>query len=215
MSASSDHGRPLPPPRRGRMTSEQRRAAIVKAAVRMFSERGFRGTTTRDLAAAVGVSEPILYEHFKSKRDIYGAIIEAKSQEGMERAAAALAPYLDRDDDRGFFRTIALALLERYGEEPEYVRLLLHLAVDGDELAGLFYQRQILAYHKLVASYIARRVRQGAFRTVDPAAAARSFLCMPVHHSMLRLFFADEFVKLSDKRIADEMVRIFLEGVSA
>lgn len=197
------------------MTSSQRRAAIVAAAVRMFSERGFRGTTTRELAAAVGVSEPVLYEHFKSKRELYRAIIEAKTAAGMERVSAALAPYRDRQDDRGFFRAMALLLLERYAEEPEYVRLLLHLAVDGDELAALFYQRQILAYHKLVASYIARRVRQGAFRVVDPALAARAFLCMPVHHSMLRLFFADQYVKSSDRRIADEMVSIFLRGVRA
>ena len=207
---------PPPAARRGaRMTSPERRAAIVSAAVRMFSERGFRGTTTRELAAAVGVSEPVLYEHFPSKRELYRAIIETKSHEGMERAAAALAPFRDRNDDRGFFQTMALVLLERYAKEPAYVRLLLHLAVEGDELAGLFYQRQILAYHKLVASYIARRVREGAFRAIDPAIAARSFLSMPVHHSMLRLFFADQYVKSSNQRIADEMVRIFLEGVRA
>ncbi len=197
------------------MTSQERRAAIVAAALRLFSERGFRGTTTRELAAAVGVSEPVLYEHFKSKRELFRAIIETKTQEGVERASAALAPYMDRDDDRGFFRTIATVLLERYRQEPEYVRLLLHLAVEGDELAGLFYQRQTLAYHKLVAAYIARRVRQGAFRAIDPALAARAFLCMPVHHSMLRLFFADQYIKAANKRIVDEMVRIFLVGVCA
>ena len=203
------------PSRRGRMTSAQRRAAIAAAALRLFSERGFRGTTTRELAAAVGVTEPVLYEHFKSKRDLYRVIIEAKSEEGRERAGALLAPYTERNDDRGFFGTMAALLLERYVQEPEYARLLLHLAVEGDELAGLFYQRQILAYHKLVASYIARRVRHGAFRPIDPALAARAFLSMPVHHSMLRLFFQDQFVKSSNKRIAEEMATIFLGGVCA
>jgi AcrR family transcriptional regulator len=64
------------------MTSEERRAAILAAAVRLFAERGFRGTTTRALARAVGVSEPVLYEHFKSKHELYKAIVEAKSREG-------------------------------------------------------------------------------------------------------------------------------------
>ena len=195
------------------MTSPERRAAIIDAALRLFSERGFRGTTTRELAASVGVSEPILYEHFKSKRDLYRAIIETKSQDGLERATSLLAPWLDGDDDRGFFTTLAAMLLERYAAEPAYVRLLLFLAVDGDELAGLYYERQILAFHKIVAAYITRRVQQGAFRPVDPAIAARAFLSMAVHHSMLRLFFGDRFVKASNKRIAGEMVGIFLAGV--
>ncbi len=197
------------------MTSAQRRAAIVEAALRLFSERGFRGATTRELAAAAGVTEPVLYEHFQSKRDLYRAIIEVKSREGQERAEALLAPYRERNDDRGFFLTVATMLLERYAQEPAYPRLLLHLAVEGDELADLFYQRQILVYHKQVAAYIARRVRQGAFRPIDPALAARAFVAMPVHHAMLRLFFADQFVKGGNKRIAGEMVSIFLRGVRA
>jgi AcrR family transcriptional regulator len=196
------------------MTSEQRRAAIIWAALRLFSERGFRGTTTRELAAAAGVTEPVLYEHFKSKRDLYRAIIEVKSREGLERARSLLAPYVESNDDRGFFQAVALMLLERYAEEPAYPRLLLHLAVEGDELTSLLYE-QILAYHKLVATYIARRIRQGVFRPMDPALAARAFLCMPVHHAMLRLFFADQFVKAGNKRIAEEMAGIFLRGVLA
>ena len=53
-----------------RLTSEERRASIVEAACKLFADKGFRGTTTRELAAAVGVSEPILYEHFKTTRDL-------------------------------------------------------------------------------------------------------------------------------------------------
>jgi len=210
--ASSGNGGP---PRRARLSSAERRAAIVAGALRVFSERGFRGATTRELAAAGGVSEPVLYEHFGSKRDLYRAIIELKSREGMEQAAALLSPYAEAGDDRGFFRAAAVMLLERYEREPVYARLLLHLAVDGDELAGLFYQRQILANHKLVAAYITRRVRAHAFRKVDPALATRAFLSMPVHHSMLRLFFNDRFVKTGNKRIAEEMASIFLKGVRA
>ena len=66
-----------------RMSSEERRAAIVHAACRLFAERGFRGTTTRELAAAVGVTEPVLYEHFRTKRDLYSAIIGEKAKAGI------------------------------------------------------------------------------------------------------------------------------------
>jgi len=202
-------------PRRGRMTSPERRAAIVEAATRLFSERGFRGTTTRDLAAAVGVSEPVLYEHFQSKRHLYRAIIEARSQEGMERAAALLAGPAGRSRDREFFTTLAGLLMDRYASQPGYIRLLLFLALEGDELSQLYYRRQILAVHRLVADYLRKRVEEGAFRRVDPALAARAFLAMIVHHTMLGLFFRDRFVKGSRAQVIQGLVGIFLQGVRA
>jgi AcrR family transcriptional regulator len=48
-------------PKRQRLSKDQRRQAIVEAAAALFAERGFRGVTTRELAKAVGVTEPVLY----------------------------------------------------------------------------------------------------------------------------------------------------------
>jgi len=195
------------------MSSPERRAAIVAAASRLFAERGFRGTTTRELASAVGVTEPVLYEHFRSKRDLYRAIIETKSREGMERVAAEIEPLMRRNDDRGVFSRLAKLIMDRYAREPAFFRLLLFLALEGDELAGLFYRRQILEAHRLVAGYIRRRMGEGDFRRMDPAVAVRAFLAMPVHHSMVRLLFDDQFVKASRKRTIEGMVDVFLQGV--
>ena len=59
-----------------RLTGQERRAAIIDAAINCFAQNGFRGVTTRELAQSAGVSEPVLYDHFPSKRDLYNAIIE-------------------------------------------------------------------------------------------------------------------------------------------
>src|SRR3954453_21480393 len=90
-----------------RLTSEERRASIVQAAIRLFAEKGFRGTTTRELAAAVGVSEPILYEHFRTKRDLYAAIIETAARSGEDVIEALRRKYADKNDDFGFFEELA------------------------------------------------------------------------------------------------------------
>jgi AcrR family transcriptional regulator len=195
------------------MTSAQRKAAIVEAAVRLFSERGFRGTTTRDLAKAVGVSEPVLYEHFKSKRDLHQAMIEAKSQEGRERAEALLGPCMEAQNDRAVFQTLGELILRRYAEEPAYFRLLLFLALEGNELAQLFYDRQITRTHHMVAGYLRKRMEQGALRRMDPNLAARSFISMIVNHGMMRMFFQDHLVKGSARRVVAGMVGIYLEGM--
>lgn len=198
-----------------RMPYEQRRAAIIAAAIRLFAERGFRGTTTRELAASVGVTEPVLYQHFKSKRELFRAIIEHKSREGLEQGSALLKPYCEARDDRGFFTTLAEFMTRRYQQDAAYARLLMFIALEHADLAQLFHERQILELHQRVARYIKGRVEQGAFRAVDPALAARAFLSMVVHHNMLRVLFRDNFVKGSDKGIIRGIVDIYLRGITA
>ena len=60
-----------------KLTAEERRAAIVKAVRRVFAERGFHGTTTRELAEAAGVSEALLFKHFPNKEALYTAMQKA------------------------------------------------------------------------------------------------------------------------------------------
>jgi AcrR family transcriptional regulator len=68
-----------------RLSSEERRAAIVKAVRRTFAEKGFDGTTTRELAEAAGVSEALLFKHFPNKEALYTAMILSCKQDRDHR----------------------------------------------------------------------------------------------------------------------------------
>jgi AcrR family transcriptional regulator len=59
-----------------RLPPDERRALIVDAAGRLFGERGFDGTRLDDVAAAAGVTKPILYRHFADKTALYLALLE-------------------------------------------------------------------------------------------------------------------------------------------
>jgi AcrR family transcriptional regulator len=61
----------------GKLSSAERRADILKAVRKVFVEKGFHGTTTRELARAAGVSEALLFKHFPDKKAIYSAIQHA------------------------------------------------------------------------------------------------------------------------------------------
>lgn len=65
-------------PRR-RMTGEERREGILDAALALFSEKGFRAATTRELAARAGITEAMIYRHFRSKLDVLRGVIERDS----------------------------------------------------------------------------------------------------------------------------------------
>jgi AcrR family transcriptional regulator len=58
-----------------RLDSDERRKAIVTAAVPLFARKGFAGTTTKELAEAAGISEALLFRHFPSKKHLYDEIL--------------------------------------------------------------------------------------------------------------------------------------------
>jgi AcrR family transcriptional regulator len=77
-----------------RLPAAERRQALIETAIRVFSDGSYRGTTTSEIARAAGVSEPILYRHFASKRDLYLAALDhvwrkmrAAWEEALEESA--------------------------------------------------------------------------------------------------------------------------------
>lgn len=196
-----------------RLPALERRETIVAAAISLFAERGFRGTTTKELARLSGVTEPVLYQHFATKRDLYSAIIEKKSREGDLMIESALGPYLNSGDDGGFFTALAGVILERRRNDPDFLRLLLFSALEGHELSDLFVERQLKKCYRIVSGYIRKRMRDGAFRLMDPVLAARAFLGMVHHHGMVTDLFNDPIVRVKEKKVIEEMVGIFLCGM--
>ncbi len=68
-----------------KLSSEERRAAILRAVRRVFSQKGFDGTTTRELADAAGVSEALLFKHFPNKEALFSAMKLSLNQQDLGR----------------------------------------------------------------------------------------------------------------------------------
>jgi TetR/AcrR family transcriptional regulator len=74
-----------------RLSAEARRAAVLETACRVFSRSSYRGATTAEIAREAGISEPILYRHFGSKRDLYLACLDEAWETFREEASTAMA----------------------------------------------------------------------------------------------------------------------------
>jgi AcrR family transcriptional regulator len=83
---------------RKRLPSEERRATIVEAAGRLFGERGYDATRLDDIAAAAGVTKPILYRHFDTKLALYLALLERHRDDLASFAAMIDAEEGTRDE---------------------------------------------------------------------------------------------------------------------
>src|SRR6185437_2523072 len=64
-----------------RLTAEQRRQQLVAVALELFAQRGYRATTMDDVAEAAGVTKPLLYQHFSSKRALYLELVDSVAQD--------------------------------------------------------------------------------------------------------------------------------------
>src|ERR1035441_6338030 len=80
---SGPRGRPR------RLGAKQRREQLVATAQRLFGERGYRATTMEDIATAAGVTKPLLYQHFTSKRALYLELVHRVSTELLEALGSA------------------------------------------------------------------------------------------------------------------------------
>ena len=86
------------------MAGEERKLQILRVAVRLFSQRGFSGTTTREIAQAAGVSEAMVFRHFATKQELYAAILDHKAcTSPMGDPGELVADAIARKDDRAVF----------------------------------------------------------------------------------------------------------------
>ena len=72
-----------------RLPVAERRALIIEAAGRLFGERGYEATRLDEIAAAAGVTKPIVYRHFDSKRDLYLALLD-RHRDDLPRFTASM-----------------------------------------------------------------------------------------------------------------------------
>ena len=203
---------PVRPPR---MPGEDRRRQLLRVAVESFALNGFSGTKTKDIAAAAGVSEAILFRHFASKEDLYHAILDEKEATmGGERWFLEMNELAERRDDRGLFQHVARQLIRSFREDAAFHRLLLYASLEGHLLADLFHERFGLPMGDFLSRYIALRQKEGAFQECDPGVAAMFVLGSTVQYAMARhVLGAKKNFPPSEEVIVDQFVDLILGGL--
>jgi hypothetical protein len=116
-------------------------------------------------------------------------------------------------DDRRFFESLGLGLLTRFEEDPSIPRLILYSALDRHEPLKVAVERQ-LRVERPTLDYISARMREGAFRKMDPAHAVVAFGSMLFGYIVRQHIVGMASHKAFDrKRIVKSFVTIFLEGM--
>ena len=204
----------------GRMPADVRREQILQTAVDLFSQRGFKGTTTKEIAKAAGVSEAIIFRHFATKDELYGAILHSKScQDGLHKypweGNEDLQAAIRNRDDYGVFYNFALQAMNNHKKDLAFMRLLFYSALEEHELATRFFGDFISHVYGFLGEYIRDRHEEGAMRDVEPKVVVRAFLGMVIHHSLNNLLWDKQrsLLNITNEEAAKNFAEILLRGV--
>jgi TetR/AcrR family transcriptional regulator len=202
----------LTPP--SRLPAEDRRRQLIETALNFFSRKGFDGTTTKEIAAAAGVNEAIIFRHFPSKQALYTAVLAYHHESGeLDKTLAQWKTLMDANDDVGLLRTIAEQMMEKYRRDNRVPRALFFAALEGHQ-TGLQQHRELsLPVFELLCQYIARRQSEGAIRNNVPAGAIVGALIGAAnHYAMMTEFFGFK-APATDREVAGAFLHILLHGI--
>jgi TetR/AcrR family transcriptional regulator len=196
-----------------RLPASDRRRQLVETALDFFSRKGFGGTTTKEIAAAAGVTEAIIFRHFPTKQDLYNAVLDHHENSAqLAQCVAQWKIYMDRNDDEALVRDIIDKIIESYRCDLRGHRVLLFAALEGHE-TGLEHARALkLQIFELLCEYLKRRQREGAIREGNPGAIIGAIAGMATHYATMTQMFGFS-VNSTDREMADSFVAIVMRGI--
>jgi len=158
---------------RTRLSAQERRQAVLDTACRIFAQSSYRGATTAEIAREAGITEPILYRHFGSKRDLYLACLDEAWRSFRVAAEEAIAA-----DPYHCFGAIQDAYMAKK-TKLRLVDLWIQALVEASDDAAIAkaLRKQVREVHAFFADLVRRGQELGALNADrDPEAEAWIFV---------------------------------------
>ena len=171
--------------------AEERRNEILDVADRLFSQKGFEGTSTNDILEEVGIARGTLYYHFKSKEDIMDALIERYNKQILQAAQMVAqqkeVPILVR-----MVQVVQSMKLSQYKSDSE--ALIKQIHKPQNVLMHQKIQRMIIkSITPILAHLVQEGITQGLFHTSVP------YECVEMLMIYATTLFDGEIIELTEE----------------
>ena len=139
---------------------------MLQVAQALFAERGYQGSSLRDIAKRIGIKAPSLLHHFPSKQQLYLAVLD-KMFESLEDAANALA--IGRESRQERMRQAVGDAVDFIASHPDFVRIMWKEMADESGVGRPVLKRRLPPLFSTAVDFIFRGQLDGEFRSeVDP-----------------------------------------------
>lgn len=184
------------------------RDRLLRAAEKLFAEKGFAATTVHEITDAAGVNRALLYYYFEDKHSLYSAVIDKGIAQFIQLLNATLAgegSYSER------LAAFVHGYLELTWNQPDMCRVMDRCHLDGHQEEFRLMEKFAAGMAQL-EGFFRDGMAAGEFREVNPAIAARSFIG-PMF--MLTRWRMAEGERFSRETLAQEVAAQLLEGFRA
>lgn len=199
-----------------RRLPDRRPEQIIRAALEVFSERGFRSATMEEVARAAGITKGTIYLYFSSKEDLFLAVVRAHLQQAFDLLPSIT--FQPGDDPEVVTRRVGKAFLDVL-MTPDVAKVVSLVIAEVNHLPALeqLYKEEILPKANMqLASLIGLGAEMGLVRQVDPVIAARCLFGMFfVFVITQEIFGAKEVTPMETEAIVDTIVNIYFRGMLA
>jgi AcrR family transcriptional regulator len=202
------------PPTARQRAAAARREQILETALKLFAERGFDATSTRQIAKEVGVAEGLIFHYFPTKASLLTAILEDRL-EGRRAFRARLRPLLDDAGGESVSEVLGavasgwLATLRR----DEEIVVVLFTAAQTNPEVWQAWQGLIREGTERLTGYLAARVDAGELRKDLPLeTAATMFVSSLMIFFLTRRHLPEPEWKEQSEIYARELISVWLEG---
>jgi len=203
------------PKPRWQRRKEARPEEIVAAALAEFVERGYAVTRLEDVARRAGVTKGTIYLYFESKEALFKAVVRETivpviaQGEALARSFTGSARDLVEQLVREYWRLVGETALAGIP------KLMMAEAATFPELTRFYYDEVVTRGHRLMASVIERGIKNGEFRPVDVAVAAKLAMAPLMHATVVRLAFASCMPEgFNVRRYLDTHIDLYLHGIA-
>lgn len=194
------------------MKTKDTRGRILEAGLKAFSDKGFLGATTKEIAAKAGVAELTLFRQFSSKERLFEEVIHEHS---FLPALRGLLPEISGMTYRNALARIARDFLDTLIARKDMIQIMHSEMQRYPEKIHQIYHAFIDGIVDALASYFTEMQKKGALKKFDSKAGARAFLGMLFSYFNLQeLMMGKRYRSADTDRTIREFVKIFVEGTA-
>ncbi len=194
-----------------RLSAPERRSSLITAAKSLFADKGFHGVSIDEIVNAVGVSPAILYRHFKSKDELYDAVLQDFS---CQRES-----YVDTivNSEAGFeaiLRGITRVFIDSIVSQPDLLKIELYSILEGHQAHREFFLNRWKTFTDYIEYSLNELQSKGRLSKIDSKASALMYQGMLREVLLLKCLQQSEHLKeYSLEELLDKMISQFINSL--
>lgn len=195
-----------------RLNAEDRRETIINVAKRLFAQHGLHGVSIDEIVKAVGVSPSILYRHFKSKNELYAAVLHEFSCTRESYVETVV------NEDTSFeymLRGMTRVFVNSIVNQPDLLKMEMHSQLEGSDASAEFFLNRWKSFTDYIEYNLSELMAQGKIASINVTAAALMYQAMIREVLLLKCLQPNErFKDTPIETLVDELITLFMKTIN-